>query len=192
VSRKSLRIFMCAAVAAALGMFGTGTQATFYGGDFDPFTGTFSLDVSNICNSNGCTIDLQPNMFVDSTVFGCCWTAPGQPGIGLPDTAIFSEGGDLVAFDSVLIQLSSISTNTDALVTSFVNDLSPCPSPSLMFTNALNGGQGIAQLVCSNDPQTVLDNARYQLTRVPEPGTLALILGGVGAAWLTRRRKAAS
>ena len=50
----------------------------------------------------------------------------------------------------------------------------------------------VAQLVCANDPTRVLDDAIYQLTQVPEPGTLALILGGVGAAWLTRRRKAAS
>jgi hypothetical protein len=193
VSRKSLRIFMCAAAAAALGTFGTVAQATFYGGDFDPFTGTFSLNASNVCNSDNCTIDLGPDMFIDSTVFGCCWTAPGQLGIDIPHTAIFSEGGELVAFDSVLIQLS----NNGVLPTLFANDLPPCTSPSLRFTNVqgtdLNGDFGyLAQLVCANDPQTVLDDARYQLTRVPEPGTLALILGGVGAAWLTRRRKAAS
>jgi hypothetical protein len=196
VSRKTLRIFMCAAVAAALGMFGTATQATFYGGDFDPFTGTFSLDVSDSCNSDSCTIALRPNLFISSTVFNCCWTAPGQP-VGATNET-FSEG-DLVAFDSDLIPLSRINTNTDALLTAFANAPPPCDAPSLGFTSQqgfdMNEQYGyIAQLVCPNDP-TVWDDARYQLTRlttVPEPGTLALILGGVGAAWLTRRRKAAS
>src|ERR1700687_3978017 len=56
VSRKTLRIFMCAAAAAALAAFGTMAQATFYGGDFDPpvitghFTGRFIVnDVNDQC-----------------------------------------------------------------------------------------------------------------------------------------------
>jgi hypothetical protein len=196
VSRKTLRMFMCAAFAAALGMFGTAAQATFYSGDFDPFTGSFSLNVSDSCNSDGCTIDLLSNMFIKSTVFGCCWTSPGQLGIGpTSEGTVFDEGtGDLIAFDSQLIPLSFFSD--DRL---FANDLPPCDNPSLQFTSTfgtdMNGDSGyLAQLVCTSaqGTVTVFDDARYSLTKVPEPGTLALILGGLGAGWLTRRRKVAA
>jgi len=190
---------MCAAVAAALGGFGTAAQATFYGGDFDPFTGTFSLNVSDVCNSDGCTIDLLPGMFINSTVFGCCLTSPGQSGIGTPFTAVFDEGTHaLVAFDSALIPLSFIDEVFVDRV--FTNVPTSCDTTSgalsLRFTSTfgtdMNNESGyLAQLVCANNPQTVLDDATYQLARVPEPGTLALILGGIGAGWLTRRRKAA-
>jgi hypothetical protein len=132
---------------------------------------------------------LLPNSFIDSSFFGCCWTSPGQPGIGLGGE-VFNLDGSLAAFDSGLIQLSLIST---VELFRLADDL-PC-APSLRFTsmpgeNTISGY--VAQLVCANDPTRVLDDAIYQLTQVPEPGTLALILGGVGAAWLTRRRKAAS
>ena len=33
------------------------------------------------------------------------------------------------------------------------------------------------------------NNAIYVATAIPEPGTLALLVGGIGAAWLRRRRK---
>jgi hypothetical protein len=34
------------------------------------------------------------------------------------------------------------------------------------------------------------DNAIYVAAPIPEPGSLGLLVGGIGAAWLTRRRKA--
>src|ERR1700687_2971695 len=67
VSRKTLRIFMCAATAAAVGMFGTVAHASFYCGDFYPphptghFTGHFIVnDVNDGClhPDGGCQIDL--------------------------------------------------------------------------------------------------------------------------------------
>jgi len=36
---------------------------------------------------------------------------------------------------------------------------------------------------------TVNNNAIYVAAAVPEPGSLGLLVGGIGAAWLTRRRK---
>ena len=181
---------MCVAVAAALGTFGTAAQATFYAGDFDPFTGTFSLNVSDSCSTDGCTIELLPGLFIDSTVFTCCWTSPGQPVIATNET--FS-GGNLVAFDSGPIPLS-FSNDELSVNRVFGNDALPCDNPSLVFTSTPGFDEQerpgyVAQLVCAGD---VSDDAIYHLTRVPEPGTLALILGGLGAAWLTRRRKAAS
>ena len=47
----------------------------------------------------------------------------------------------------------------------------------------------IANLGCfdANNQFTSGDTAIY--VTVPEPGTLALLVGGIGAAWLARRRK---
>jgi hypothetical protein len=42
----------------------------------------------------------------------------------------------------------------------------------------------------SNNQFTSGDNAIYVTARIPEPGSLGLLVGGIGAAWLTRRRKA--
>jgi hypothetical protein len=204
VSRKPLRTFICAAAAAALGTFGTLAQATFYGGDFDPptilghFTGSFLLDVTGACNNpNGegsdCTIDLIDAVIDTSSTFNPGWVA--VPHDNIATNIIFD--GHLIAFDSILIGLFIPSTEGSSLFAA--TNVIPC-TPSLRFTSAnppagdFLGHQGfIADLECNNaNNQSVGDNAVYVLRQIPEPGTLALILGGVGAAWLTRRRKAAS
>lgn len=184
-------MFMSAAFAAALGMFGAGAQATQYGVVFDPptilghFTGGALLDVTGDCGSSEpitCQIDLLSAFIDASSTFGPGWTSQGQTNIA---TDVLFDG-HLIAFDSVLIDLFNPEPGSI-----------PC-MPSLRFTSTFDpdflGHQGfIADLECLNaDQENVGDNAVYILAQVPEPGTLALILGGVGAAWLTRRRKAAS
>ena len=197
MSRKSLRIFMCAAVAAALGMFGTATQATFYGGDFDPptilghFTGHFLLNVSDTCSSEDCQIDVVDVLIDASSTFGPGWVSHGQPDVAT--NVIFD--GHLIAFDSVLVNL--FIPSFEGGLSQFTASVIPC-TPSLRFTSFfgpdfLSHEGFIADLECNNaNNQSVGDNAVYVLRQIPEPGTLALILGGVGAAWLTRRRKAVS
>ena len=202
VSRKPLRMFMCAAIAAAFGMFGTASQATFYGGDFDPpeilghFTGNFLLNVTGACNHpNGegsdCRIDLV-SLFIDgSGTFGAGWTSFGQSNIGTN----ISFDGHLIAFDSVLINM--FIPSGDGFSTFADVNVIPC-TPQLRFTSNFstdfNGHTGfIADMECNNaQGQSIGDNAIYVLRQIPEPGTLALLLGGMGAGWLTRRRKAAA
>jgi len=184
---------MCAAVAATLGMFGTATQATFYGGDFDPppnhFTGNFLLNVSDSCNSEDCQIDVV-SMFIDSSsTFGPGWVSHGQMNIATN----VNFDGHLISFDSVPVTLFIPSFEGPS---QFTANAIPC-TPSLSFTETFGtdslGHTGfIANLECNANNQIVGDNAIYVLRQIPEPGTLALILGGVGAAWLSRRRKAVS
>ena len=192
---------MCAAVAAAFGMFGTASQATFYGGDFDPpeilghFTGHFLINVTGPCNhpnaeNSDCRIDLV-NLIIDASgTFGGGWLSNGQSDIA---THILYDGR-LIAFDSELIDLFR---PFDVGFDSFTGPSAiPC-TPSLRFTSVFDrdfaGHPGfIADMECDNvQGHSVGDNAIYTLAQVPEPGTLALILGGIGAGWLTRRRKAA-
>ncbi len=194
MSRKTLRIFMCAAVAAALGTFGTATQATFVSGDFDPpdisghFTGHFVLNVSNTCNIESCPIDLVSLVITNAGFFGGGWFFSGPP-TNIASSASFDGG---LHFQSDVIPLSFFST---LLVGGFGTSANPtCNRPSLTFTPTFAadfaGHPGfIANLGCfdANKQFTSGDTAIY--VTVPEPGTLALLVGGIGAAWLTRRRK---
>ena len=194
--RKSLRILMCAAAAAALGTFGTLAQATFYGGDFDPptitghFTGHFIVnDVNDQClaGSEGCEIDLISLVITNSGDFGSGDFSTGQTNIA---SNVSFVGG--LHFLSVPIPLSS------PLTAFTFNSLAPAVtcSPCVQFTP--NIGDDFLQhhgflanlgLFDSNNQFVSGDTAIYVAARIPEPGSLGLLVGGIGAAWLTRRRK---
>ncbi len=208
MSSKASRMLMCAAIAVSLGMFGTATNATFYGGDFDPpdpaghFTGNFLLDVSDGCGSEGpCTIDLISLLITSADFFGGGWFSNGQSNIA--SSASFSGG---LHFDSVVIPLTApFNVFLDFADVSFLSRDSvaaapqpTCGAPSLKYTSFFDrdflGHPGfIAVLGCFDGSEFVAgDNAVYIAALVPEPGTLALLVGGIGAAWLTRRRRTAA
>jgi len=58
--------------------------------------------------------------------------------------------------------------------------------PVFLFTGSCEGDSCFA----FDTPQGIARNVTF--TRVPEPGSLALILGALGAGWLSRRRKPAA
>jgi len=196
VSRKPLRTFICAAAAAALGTFGTLAQATFYGGDFDPpditghFTGQFIInDVNDHClsNTDGCQIDLISLVITSSNHFFTDDFSNGQTNIA---SNVSFEGG--LHFLSVPIPLTSPFSDFGFESAGF-STLAPAVncSPCVQFTpeigddNIFHHHGFIANLF--ND--AVGDNAIYVAAPIPEPGSLGLLVGGIGAAWLTRRRK---
>ncbi len=87
------------------------------------------------------------------------------------------DGG--LNFTSALIFLSPVST--DLFRGIGVNSV--C-GPTLVF-DAGADGEFVAMIGSNCSGQFVpVDTATYAATAVPEPGTLALILGGVGAGWL--------
>ena len=191
MSSKTLRMFMCAAAAAALGTFGTATQATLYGGGFDPptatghFTGDFLLDITDGCFSEGpCQVDLISLTITSSTTFGSGWFSGFQGNIA---SSASLDGG--LHFDSVEIPLTGnfFDAAFFGLATSDQVNCSPCVQFTTVFTEDFFGhGPGwIANLFNAEN-----NNAIYVAAAIPEPGTLALVLGGIGAAWLRRRRKA--
>jgi hypothetical protein len=189
VSRKTLRMFMCAAAAAALGTFGTATQATFYGGTFDPptatghFTGDFLLDISDGCFSEGpCQFDLLSLTITSSDTFGPGWFSGFQGNIA---SSASLDGG--LHFDSVEIPLSNnfFDSAFTGLATSDQVSCNPCVQFTTVFDQDFeeHGPGWIANLFNAEN-----NNAIYVAAAIPEPGTLALVLGGIGAAWLRRRK----
>jgi hypothetical protein len=203
VPRKSLRILMCAATAVALGTFGTLAQATFYGGDFDPptitghFTGHFIVnDVNDQClaGSEGCEIDLISLVITNSGDFGSGDFSTGQTNIA---SNVSFVGG--LHFLSVPIPLTSPSFSDFAFAGSgSVAAAVTCTAfnPCVQFTPNIgddflhhHGFLANLGLFDSNNQFLSGDTAIYVAARIPEPGSLALLVGGIGAAWLTRRRK---
>ena len=193
MSRKPLRTFICAAGAAALGTFGTLAQATFYGGDFDPptitghFTGHFIVnDVNDQClaGSEGCEIDLISLVITNSGDFGIGDFSTGQTNIA---SNVSFEGG--LHFLSVPIPLSNPDPSPAGVTCTATN-------PCVQFTPTIgddffehHGFLANLGFFDSNNQFTSGDNAIYVAARIPEPGSLGLLVGGIGAAWLTRRRK---
>ncbi|HEY1436914.1 MAG TPA: PEP-CTERM sorting domain-containing protein [Casimicrobiaceae bacterium] len=196
--RTSLRILMCAAAAVALATFGTLAQATFYGGDFDPptitghFTGHFIVnDVNDQClaDSEGCEIDLISLVITNSGDFGHGDFSTGQTNIA---SSVSFVGG--LHFLSVPVPLTS--PFSDFAFAGFSGPAAVNCSPCVQFTpdigNDFAGHHGfLANLgfFDSNNVFTSGDTAIYVAARIPEPGSLGLLVGGIGAAWLTRRRK---
>ena len=204
MSRKPLRTFICAAAAAALGTFGTLAQATFYGGDFDPptitghFTGHFVVnDVNDQClagNSEGCEIDLISLVITNSGDFGSGDFSTGQTNIA---SNVSFVGG--LHFLSVPIPLTSPSFIFSDFASVGSGSLAPAVNcdPCVQFTPTIgddffqhHGFLANLGFFDSNNQFTSGDTAIYVAARIPEPGSLGLLVGGIGAAWLTRRRKA--
>jgi len=198
VSRKTLRIFMCAGAAAILGTFGPLAQATFYGGDFDPptitghFTGHFVVnDVNDQClaHSESCEIDLISLVITNSGDFGSGDFSTGQTNIA---SGVSFVGG--LHFLSVPIPLTSPFSDFE-FISGSLPAAATC-SVCVMFTPDIGNDfllhHGfIANLGSfdSNGQFVSGDNAIYVAARIPEPGSLGLLIGGIGAAWLARRRK---
>jgi hypothetical protein len=199
VSRKTLRIFMFAAAAAAVGMFGTVAQATFYGGDFDPpvatghFTGHFIVnDVNDGClhPDGGCQIDLISLVIFNSGDFGSGDSSGFQPNIASSESVSFVGG---LHFMSVPIPLTNPSPPPPGFAFAGSGSVAAdvtctARNPCLQFTPTI--GDDFFKhhgFIANLFDDTVNNNAIYVV--IPEPGSLGLLVGGIGAAWLTRRRK---
>jgi hypothetical protein len=189
---------MCAALAAALGMFGTAARATFYSGDFDPppepghFVGSFLLDVQDGCNTDGCVINLVSLSITSGTSFNGFTMFTGQQSDIAPFGASFNPS---LNFTSDFIALTGVGS-PGFFRGSGANAVGGCET-ALKFTSTDGNDPDHPGFVADlgtlcGDNFTTMDTATYTAVAVPEPATLALILGGLGAGWLQRRRKSAA
>jgi len=204
MSNRTLRLSLIALAAAAVLVLAGPARAGTWGGDFDPpvitghFTGHFIVnDVNDHCflNLEGCEIDLISLVITNSGNFGSGDFSTGQTNIA---SNVSFVGG--LHFLSVPIPLTSPSTAFE-LASAGLGSLAPALTcnPCVMFTPDVgddfllhHGFIANLGVFDSNNQFTSVDNAIYVSARIPEPGSLGLLVGGIGAAWLTRRRKAAA
>jgi len=189
-----------ATVAAAI--FAGPSNAVIYSSGFDPLsfsgTGLFQFDDHCLTDNGGSGVYSQAtcNASLLSASVDMVATAPdgtGHLNFGA-STNIFDiviEGGELVGVDSGLFGPAF----TGASCTGSLCDGAPwwiqwqsdLSAPVFLFTGSCFEGCFPGQT-----PLATAFNVTFVRLAAPEPGTLGLLLGGMGAAWWVRRRKAAA
>jgi hypothetical protein len=202
VSKKISRIFMCAAVAAVLGVAGAPAQATaYYDVIFDPsFTGEVKFAIGDGCKAKSdgiyvaigvCEVDLVFADIFDST--GQEWVSGPQSFVGLLVQIVHGELAQFLSRPILLEPIPPDEPSSDFLALTSGHD-EDCDG-ILQFFISRQGPppttfQGCHSSQSDSDTYTLVPGTLT--STIPEPGTLGLILGGIGAAWLTRRRKRAA
>ncbi len=215
MTKRSWRVLSCAFIAAALASVSTITQAKIYPIEYDPqFIGPAFVDLplDALClpaypsggtvaaGSGGdlnCTLNL---VSADVTPFPA-GTPHYVDTLGVTNYSdiasfIFIDSGALTQFDS--------RSPIDLVDSSCPSSFGTCGAAELNFQ--IGGGNadfpGVATLTIGSwcfdcdggftpDPNLpVLQSDFVVGPALPEPGTLGLLLGGFGAGWLARRRKA--
>jgi hypothetical protein len=208
-------MFLGALATAAATTFAVPANAVVYSSGFDPlsFSGTGFFQFDNHCETdNGgfgtytqadCNVLFQSASvdMVDKDSFDVT-IGTGHLNFG-PSTDIdfiYISGGLLVGVDSGLFGPAFTGTSCSGTLcngdpwwiqwqNSFVTSTS---DPVFLYTGFCEGEfcepNGTASAIAFN----VTFTRQSDGNGAPEPGTLGLILGGVGAAWWARRRKAAA
>lgn len=100
------------------------------------------------------------------------------------DTSLL--GPQLVSFGSIY---------TGPLWLQFISDFR-VPDPAFIYTGSCTAGDDEdadnGTSVCTPNTNNPSNPASVTITRVPEPGSLALALGALAAGWFVRRRRSAS
>jgi PEP-CTERM motif len=181
---RFLRVLLSVAATAVFVAVNAPARGADYSPAFDPqFDGTALFRINNSCllsngtffSSEACHVDMIfANMF-DTNFPNVHYTSGFQPDIAFE----FVIGGNqLTQFQTLDPGLSCPVEGPCAaqleffIGCDFETDDSCLPLATLKIgdRNPLNDG--------------------YRLDRVPEPGTLSLLLGGLGAVWMRKRRKA--
>jgi len=180
--RSLIRI---AAFATAVAVLAVPAHAAIYHSTFDPldFLGFANFSVGSNCLSpdglklnNGitCTVD-----WLDATV-----TLTNSPS---PATLTFSYGAFLPSIGAVTA-VDILSGELTGVVSTPIGPvvIAGDPTPAFNGSFALEFSHAIVNLYRDGVLAATAD-ARF--TRVPEPGTLELMLAAVGVAWIARRRQ---
>jgi PEP-CTERM motif len=203
---RTLRTFFAALATAVAAFYASSASATVWHSGFDPVgTVTFSGDAF-FQFDDAC---LAPDGFHDAATCNLEMTSAeiDMTDTGTGDTAhlsfasvvpwfvtgdLVTAGGDLVGLDTDQIGPAFVSAGGSLDGPWWIQWTSssdgiglPAIDPVFLFFGECNDG-------CFPDGLPSGEAIHVTFDRVPEPGTLGLILGGVGAAWLARRRKRAN
>ncbi len=184
VGSRSVRLIMCAALAAALGTFGTAARAVAHSLPFDPvdFAGVLNVDIPPPCmlpisDVHSCLIDFLSVDFFDAD--GNHWVT-GTP---------FSES-DLVQIDGNGQFFALAATLTPPFF-GVTGDTNGCDgSMALVFElpSEGNNSQRFVSFSCSG--VIGANTGTYSVSpSVPEPAILALLGLGFAGLAASRRRK---
>jgi hypothetical protein len=186
------------ATAAALALGGH-ANAAFYSSSFDPpgpltFSGTglFQLDDACLAFADGiynaalcnltllsATIDMMDTVSLDTGHLNFAGV--------LPDTAnmidLVISGGELVAVDTQLIGSAFPAPCTGTLCGDpwWIQWGSNFNDPVFLYTGNCDGD-------CFPNQQASAVAENVTFTRVPEPGTMSLLVAALGFGWFFRRR----
>lgn len=197
----TLRMGVAAFAFALAGL----AQAVIFNSHFDPLTfvgdGQFQFDDSCLAedgfySGDSCSATLLSAVIDVSDGVG--GTAHVDFGPLLPSTAVLSieiQGGTLVGVETDWIGFAFGSPCTGDLCGApwWIRWTNPEADPVELVTGSCTSDYALISFVkftplnCQMDLQTttIADNVTF--TRVPEPGTLLLVAGGLFAAWRSRR-----
>jgi len=200
MARKGLRGCIVALATAAAAILAGPAGAVHYSSGYDPtiFSGTGLFQFDDAClATDGVKSGASCNASLISNI-----TTITSPGTGtlnfaplLPDSVdiidIVISGGTLVGVDTNLIGFVFASPCTGAAcgvpwwIQWVSNQDFPFVDPQVnLFTGSCFEG-------CFPDetPSGTAENVVFTRVEVPEPGTLGLLIGAIGAGWFVRRRR---
>jgi hypothetical protein len=214
MSSKFLRMFFCVAIAAVVGSAATLARAAAYTSGWDPVTtnGTALLTVGDNCLANGdgfflvnddtgCSVSLLSATV--NLVDGLAGTASFTLGADTADIwGIDVAGGALVGLDTLPIGPGVVSGNPDANLNGswwiqWWDGVNSLDDPGGPLTNTVSLEFNTPCQTVSGNPSgcnsvvSTATNVTFTQT-TPEPGSLGLLLGALGAGWWARRRKDAA
>jgi len=205
MTRKTFRILLSALATGAVAILAAPANAVQYTSGFEPLsffgTGLFQFDDSCLTanGGNGTYTGAQCNVSLLSVTADLDNTDPPVGTGHLDFASLLPDSGDIVDIIISGGTLVGVDTNPIGHVFPSPCTLNMCGTPwwiewssvsdpintVSLFTGSCDGD------VCFRDTSATGSTTNVTFTRVPEPGTLGLIVGGVAAAWFARRRKRA-
>jgi len=202
MSKRTLRLCLSALTATVMALSAP-ARAAIWSSDYDPlpeFVGTGSFNVPDAC------LAAADNLYVVGALSGCSVitvlsNVSTNPVVidfaaALPSTDVDSYvviGGKFVGVNTGFI--GGVDVGDVNYWFQFVATFTPgsieSPPSVHNLVNLFSNCESFGNSVSCGDPIAIATQG-VTFTRVPEPASLALILGALGACWLARTRRFAA